>query len=68
MATTANAPAPTDPATAALLDALRVLLLPLARLALARGLPFQATEELLKLAFEHSSLESRARLQADTSL
>ena len=63
MATTANAPAPTDPATAALLDALRVL-----PLALARGLPFQATEELLKLVFEHSTLESRARLQADTSL
>lgn len=63
MATTANAPAPTDPATAALLDALRALLLPL-----ARGLPFQATEELLKLVFEHSTLESRARLQADTSL
>lgn len=65
MATTANAPAPTDPATAALLDALRALLLPLA---LARGLPFQATKELLKLVFEHSTLESRARLQADTSL
>ena len=60
MATTADAPATPDPATAALLDALRALLLPLARLALARGLPFQATEELLKQAFVTAAAEAPA--------
>ncbi len=46
----------------ALQDALRSLLVPLARLSVARGLPFSAVEEMLKLAFVQAASDAHPNL------
>ena len=50
-ATPDPAPAATPDAQVALLDALRAVLAPLSQLAVARGLPFAAVDEVLRAAF-----------------
>ena len=53
---TEELPPPVEPALA---DALRAVLAPLARLALARGVPFSALEEMFKEAFVDEALKAQ---------
>jgi Family of unknown function (DUF6502) len=65
-APTTQPPAETEPGAAseqqALQDAIAGLLTPLARLAVARGLPFAEVEEMLKMAFVHAASQAHTGL------
>jgi hypothetical protein len=57
-------PAASSPEEQALFEALAQLLAPVARLAVARGLPYAATEELLKRAFVSAASDAHPGLAA----
>lgn len=65
---TAKTIATADEAQQALLDALRGVLQPLARLAVARGVPFAEVEELLKRAFVRAAFEAHPGLPTSRSV
>lgn len=63
----ARDPTPDDP-TPAVLEALRGVLEPLARLAVARGLPYAQVDEALKLAFVDAARQAQPAVSAHRSV
>lgn len=64
----ADAPPSSGTEPQALLDALRAVLLPLARLAVARGLPYAALEEILKQVMIQAAAEAHPQLPPHRSV